>query len=139
MDVRDIILKITMATNISNNEYFRNETLFAHRHISFYILLSFENIFSLVANSLFLLSFIKAKNCTSNMYVIMRSLSVVDLVSAFGFIITLIHDLLVKEYKIQHELCRYPVVLKATLFLSNIFHLLLMGIDRYTAIATPHR
>ncbi len=128
-----------MANNSSDKEYFRNDILFAQRHTSFYIIVSFENILGLVGNTFFLLSFIKAKNCTSNMYLIMKSLSVVDLVSSFEFILTLTQELVVKNPRIQYELCRYHTFFKMTFFLNNILHLLLMGIDRYAAIAIPHR
>ncbi len=129
-----------MANNSSDKQYFRNDILFAHRHTSFYIIVSFENILGLVGNTFFLLSFIKAKNCTSNMYLIMKSLSVVDLVSSsFSFIQTLIQELVVKNSRVQYELCRYHAFFKTTFLLNNILHLLLMGIDRYIAIAIPHR
>ncbi len=131
--------EIKMETNSSKNDYFRHDILFAHRHTSFYIILSFENIIGLVGNSLFLLSFIKAKNCTSNMYAIMKSLSVIDLLSSFSFIINPIQEIFVKDYTIQHEVCRYHSYLKLFSFLNNILHLLLLGIDRYVAISRPHR
>ncbi len=134
-----IILKITMAANTSNNEHFRHEVLLAHRHTSFYIILSFENILGLVGNTFFLLSFMNAKKCTSNMYLIMKSLSVVDLVSSFSFIQTLIQELVVKNSRVQYELCRYHTFFRTTFFLNNILHITLMAIDRHTAIAIPHR
>ncbi len=130
-----------MANNTTNNmsDHFRQEILFAQRHTYFHIILSFEIILALVGNSLFLLSFLKAKDCVSNMYLIMRGLSIVDIGAALSLILILIRDLLVKEYSVQYELCRYQLYFHNSFFLNNILHLLLMGIDRYIAITWPYR
>ncbi len=131
-----------MATNTSHNEpssYFSKEISFTQRQTYFYVILSFEILIGLSGNSLFLLSFKKAKHCTSNMYVIMRGLSVVDIGSCLSFALMPIQELLVKEYRAQYELCRYQMLLSNAFFLNNILHIHLLGIDRYIAITRPHR
>ncbi len=131
-----------MVTNTSNNEttnYFGEEILLTQKQTYFYAILSFESALGLSGNILFLLSFIKAKNCASNMYVIMRGLSVVDIGYCLSLPLVPIQELLVKEYRAQYELCRYQLILQNACFLNNILHILLLGIDRYVAITRPHR
>ncbi len=131
-----------MANSTGNNEssdYVGHEILLAQRHSYFYIILCFEIILGFSGNTLFLLSFIKAKNCTSNMYEIMKSLSVVDIGSSLSFILYPIQELLVKDYRIQYELCRFHIYFQNTFSLNNVLHIFLMGIDRYAAISMPHR
>ncbi len=131
-----------MATNTSDiqpSPYFQEEMLLIQRQIYFYVILSFETALGLSGNFLFLLSFIKAKNCASNMYVIMRGLAVVDIGSCLSYALMPIQELLVKDYPVQYELCRYQMFLSNVWFLNNMLHIHLLGIDRYIAITRPHR
>ena len=137
-----IHIETKMATNTSNNETshnFSKEILLTQKETYFYAILSFESALGLSGNVLFLLSFIKAKNCASNMYLIMRGLSLVDIAYCLSLPVVPIQELLVKEYWVQYELCRYQLILQNASFLNNILHILLLGIDRYVAITRPHR
>ena len=114
------------------------EQLFHQKHSVFYILLSVEVLAGFLLNSLFLLSFIKAKECTSNMYIITQSLSIVDILASLNASVQCIF-LLIPKAEIQAELCRYYLLFSFSLLLCNSMHLLVMCADRFVAIQWPHR
>ncbi len=58
-----------------------SEQLFEKPFTGFYVILSIEILAGIVTNLLFLLSQIKARNCSHNTYTIMTSLAILDMVT----------------------------------------------------------
>ncbi len=110
------------------------------RFTAFYIIITIEALIGFIGNSLFLISFIKARNTNSNMYIIMQSLAVVDILSSISFGSNAVRDSLIPDYETQNELCRFLIVFfgSISLFCNNL-HLLVMAVDRLVAIDLPHR
>ncbi len=104
----------------------------------FYAILSIEIVAAVVSNSLFLLSFIKATECSGNMYMTLQSISVVDI---FASLSAMTHCLIsyIDDFTILVEVCRYFLICNVALLMCNSFHILLMAIDRHIAISKPHR
>ena len=122
--------------NISGN--FSSEKK-VEKFTAFYIIITIEAMTGLLGNSLFLISFIKARNTKPNMYIIMQSLAVVDILLSLSIGSHFVRDLLIPDYKTQNELCRFLVFFGSIGLVCNSLHLLLMAVDRLVAIYLPHR
>ena len=125
-------------SNISLRSGDLTDKLLLEKETPVYVILSIENLAAIIGNTFLLLSFIKATGCRSNMYIIIQSLGVVDILAALSASVHFVL-LIIDEITTQVEVCRYGIICHTSLALCNSFHLLLMCIDRYVAIAFPHR
>ena len=123
--------------NISGN--FISEEIVLKKFPAFYIIITIEAVVSLFGNSLFLLSFIKAENTRSNMYIIMQSLAVVDILTSLSIGSHPVRDLLIPSYATQDKLCIFLTFCGSVGLVCNSFHLFWMALDRWVAIDLPHR
>ncbi len=113
--------------------------LFIRKEPSFYIILMGEVSLGLIGNSIFLLIVLRMKAVTPNMYIIMSSLSITDVIGVLAFAETIVRDHFIKYYNIQYEMCRIATFLSSTSVASNIYHVLIMSFDRFIAVRFPHR
>ncbi len=122
------------------SQYLANsEKLLFKRFTAYYVIVIIEASIGIAGNGLFLLSLVKIKNANSNMYVLMSSLAVADFISSIRFGTEVIRDLLIKNYQVQYELCRYQFLISVACLNVNALHLVLMSVDRYISVATPVR
>ncbi len=132
--------------NSSEANYSENiisDKLFTKKHHYFYIVSSLEIISALILNFLFLAVMIRLRSritVSSNMYVIMCSLSGIDIIKALAFGgNNHVRDFLIQDYTTQYKICKYSAFLISTSLAGNIYHVLLMSIDTYVAVALPLR
>ena len=115
------------------------ETLFIKKSFAAYVILTVAVLLGLVGNSLFLITLFRLKTGLSNMYIIMSSLSITDIVGGLAFSETLIRDFFIKSYVVQYETCKWGLFFSVCALSSNAWHVLLIATDRYTAITHAHR
>ncbi len=142
MKISYLKMEWTMSNSNEANltDHFNSDKLFTRKQYYFYIISSLEIFIALIGNTLFLVVMIKYKTAlSSNMYVIMSSLSVVDIVGAVALSGHAIRDFLIHDYRTQYNFCRYMAFLISSSSAGNMYHLLLMSIDRYVAVALPLR
>ena len=126
---------ISTLLNVSSTDV----QLFIRKDPSFYIVLMGEVSLGLMGNCIYLLTVLRMKSVTSNMYIIMSSLSITDVIGALAFAETIVRDHFIKYYNIQYEMCRIATFLSSTSIASNTYHVLIMSFDRFIAVRFPHR
>ncbi len=115
------------------------DNLFKKKSLEFYVVLIFEVLMGLIGNSLFLLTVARIKTGLSNMYIIMSSLSMTDIVAGLAFSEIVIRDFVITNYGVQYETCKWGLFFSVSAISSNAWHVILMSADRYVAVAHPHR
>ena len=98
-----------------------------------------EVLAGLVGNSLFLLSIRKARNCKANTFTLMASLSAVDILTSLTLGVGFLREFLLTNFASQEMMCQYGLFISASCISCNALHILCMAVDRYAAIAFPHR
>ncbi len=122
------------------SEHLDSDRLFTRKQNYFYIISGVETLVCVIGNTLFLFVMTRSKKTSSsNMYLIMSSLSVADTFGGLALSWSIIKDFLVYDYGTQYELCRCEILVGSTYLNINLYHLLLMTGDRYMALAVPHR
>ncbi len=124
--------------NSSSADLVNPETSFSKKHALFDFFLTIEVFASLSGNLLFMISYFKLKQGTSNMYIVMWSLSLVDFVTGLVTGTSLVRHFSF-SYETEFEICRYQTLLLRACFIVNIYHLFIMAVDRYIALTMPFR
>ncbi len=111
------------------------------RHIVFRIILSVEGCAAFILNVLFLLSYLRIKNNVSNMYIIMSSLSVADILAGVLYSTNFVDAVLAgyDNIEVKYQICQFRFFLGVLSLHCNVLHLLLMATDRLIAISLPYR
>ncbi len=126
-------------TESSLSQHSPDGQLFMKKSTVYYILVGTEVLAGLVGNSLFLLALRKARNCKANNFTLMASLSAVDILTSLTLGVGFLREFLLTNFASQEMMCQYGLFISASSISCNALHILCMAVDRYAAIAFPHR
>ncbi len=131
---------MVMNETIGNSRIFEHvDEVFTRKGPAAYAILVTEVFLCFFGNSLFLMTVRRIRIDLSNMYIIMSSLSMTDIIGGLSFFDTIIRDFIIKDYRIQCETCKWALFFSISAISSNAWHVVLMSADRYIAVAYAHR